>query len=162
MKPIQDMSIEEAKQEAARRDDLRARGLPLTPTPEQLAVDVAKHNAEVDARLEKQIQATIVRLYREFGCKVYILSQARASKQTPGLPDLLIFYRVVAWWHEVKTPTGKQSADQRDFMANCKNTGVYYVLGGVRAAEDWLIELAIAARAPDGTLERSTMKPSTS
>lgn len=55
-------------------------------------------------RLEKDVEAEIIRDLRTIGVEVYKLSQPRATKQTAGLLDLYI--RHVGWgiagWLEVK------------------------------------------------------------
>jgi hypothetical protein len=155
MKPVSEMSVAEMIEEARRRDERRREGKPLAPDP----VELQKRAEEVDRRLEKEIQASVVKLYTAFGCDVYNLSQARASKQTPGLPDLWCFYRGIdldrsfGFWHETKTPKGQQSVAQIEFEARCVSTGTLYVLGGVAAAEAHLIRFGLAERV-NGTLER--------
>ena len=126
------MTADQVRAEAARREDRRRRGLPLEETPEEKAERVA----EDDARLEKAIQKDVIDYYRAHGCIVYSLSQPRATKQTPGIGDLYVFDLSTgrAWWHETKTPTGKQRPDQAHFEEYCKRCLVGYVLGGVVAA----------------------------
>jgi hypothetical protein len=156
MKDVAWMTNEEVIAEARRREDRRRSGQPLAETP----AEAAERIAEDDARLEKEIQREVVNTYTALGCKVYNLSQARATKQTPGLPDLWVVclrsgwsrQGKVAWWHETKTPTGKQSEDQREFQRECKACHVVYVLGGILAAEEQLITFGIAERI-NGTLE---------
>lgn len=153
MKSIADMTLDEVLAESARRDERRRQGLPLTEveTPEQLE----ERLQEDDDRLEKDIQRDVMKLYLAFHCLVYNLSQARASKQSPGLADLYVLHLPSknVWWHETKTPTGKQRPAQREFQTIHKYTPVGYVVGGVLAAEEQLITLAIAVRGPDGHLE---------
>lgn len=122
----------EVMAESKRRADRRAKGLPIHETPEE----VDQRVLEEDSRLERQIQADVVRLYRAHGCIVYSLSQTRASKQTPGIGDIYVLNPVKkrAWWHETKTPSGRQSPDQREFALLCHSCTVGYVLGGVEAA----------------------------
>lgn len=147
------MTAEEVLAERDRRDERRRLGLPLTEddpdphTPERIAED--------DHRLEKEIQREVVQLYLRFSCLVYNLSQARASKQSPGLADIYVVHLPSknVWWHETKTPSGKQSPAQREFQTIHKYTQTGYVVGGVLAAEDQLIKLAIAQRVTDGSLE---------
>lgn len=125
--------------EAARRSDRRARGLPLHETPAEREV----REKEEDDRLEREIQAEIVRLYRAYGFIVWILSQKRASKQSPGIPDVYAVNPRTGHviWHEVKTPTGRQSAAQSTFQEEHRGSAVHYVLGGVAAARAILNEL---------------------
>lgn len=137
MKTVSSMSNEEILAEQRRRDARRANGLPLTETPAELAERIV----EEDSRLEKQIQADVIKLYRAHGCVVFNLSQARATKQTPGIGDLYVFwpeYRGLGptvWWHETKTPAGKLRPDQREFQQLCEECLVGHVVGGVAAAE---------------------------
>jgi hypothetical protein len=151
MKEIAWMTPEEVVAEARRRKDRRAAGLPLA---EETPAEVEERIAEDDSRLEKEIQRDVVDLYLHFSCLVYNLSQARASKQSPGLADLYVIHLPSkhAWWHETKTPTGKQRPAQREFQVIHKYTPVGYVVGGVLAAEEQLIKLGIAERI-DGALE---------
>jgi hypothetical protein len=158
MKPVSEMSNAELIEESRRRELRRREGKPLAPEP----VELQQRENEIDARREKEIQAEIVKLYRAFGCRVYNLSQARATKQTPGLPDMWVVSMdsglarasKLAWWHEVKTPKGEQSEAQREFQIECKLCYVGYVVGGVQAAEAQLLTFGIAVRGADGKLER--------
>ena len=134
------MTASEAMAEGVRRANRRANGLPLEETPAELE-ESAKEN---DHRLEKQIQRDVIKLYRAHQCIVYSLSQPRATKQTPGIGDLYVFWPDMrglgpcAWWHETKTETGKQRPDQYEFRQFCQQCSVGYVLGGVLAAETQL------------------------
>lgn len=83
----------------------------------QLVADVKR--ADV---LEKEEQRVIVCMARAIGFHVYSLSQARSSKQTPGLPDLWLAHpaRGFAGWWEAKRPVGgKRSTVQSEFAAEC-------------------------------------------
>lgn len=141
---IANMTLDEVLAEARRRDDRRDRGLPLTETP----TEAAERIEEDDQRLEKQIQADVVKLYRAHGCVVFSLSQPRATKQTPGIGDLFVFWANGhedcvgrAWWHETKTPSGTARPDQREFRRLCDQCDVAYVMGGRVAAESKLREI---------------------
>ncbi len=96
---------------------------------------------------EAQVQRDVVRLYEQFGCLVYSLSQPRETMQTPGIPDLYVFNRRVrvAWWHETKAVDGKLSDDQLTFMAACQLCGAGHVVGGLDAAKAKLTELKLIA-----------------
>lgn len=88
------------------------------------------------APTEREIQNLIVALYRRCGCRVYPTSQYRISRQALGLPDLYVVHSHGGdWWHEVKTPNGKQSTEQRDFQTAVERAGVAYIIGGVSAAQ---------------------------
>lgn len=73
-------------------------------------------------------------------------SQARASRQTPGIPDRLYFrpsrsrsaapVAFKVWW-EAKAPKGRQSAAQRSFQALAESCGDTVVVGPVSALVDW-------------------------
>lgn len=97
---------------------------------------------------EKAVQRAVVALYRSMGCEVYSLSQPRASMQAAGLPDLWVFAPRVgrAFWHEVKSVTGKPSPDQVRFEDLCGSTGVHHVMGGVAEAKRMLIILGVIAK----------------
>lgn len=137
MMDVSRMSASEAMAEGVRRADRRKQGLPLEETP----AEAVERLAEEDNRLEKDIQREVVKLYRAHRCVVYELSQKRASKQTPGIADLYVMYPEMsgegplAFWHEVKTPTGRLRPDQNVFGEHCQQCGVFYVVGGVAAAE---------------------------
>jgi hypothetical protein len=150
-KPVSDMSNSEILAEARRREERRAAGLPIAETPAEATARIV----EEDARLEREIQAEVVKLYLAFRCMVYNLSQPRATKQTPGLADIYVIHMPShsVWWHELKTPRGRQSPPQVEFQEVHKYTGVGYVVGGVKAAEAHLIKMAIAMRDSDGSLE---------
>lgn len=69
--------------------------------------------------LESQEQAAITRLLDAAGFCVYDLSQGRATRQTPGLPDLYAVHPEVGWvwWVEVKRQKGARvSVAQRLFQ----------------------------------------------
>lgn len=145
------MSIDDVQAEAKRRAERKRRGLPLHETPDEIAEYTAQRIAENDARLEKDIQSDVRKRYIAFGCTVYNLSQARASKQTPGLGDLYVIHRRLrfAFWHETKTPSGQQSSTQRDFEQWNREAGVVVVVGGVLAAQNHLVEIGAAERFGD-------------
>lgn len=101
---------------------------------------------------EKEEQAYIAKLFRGFGCKVYNLSQARATKQTPGLPDLWVVHRELglAWWFETKRAAGGRiSPAQHDFAEECHLADVRHYVGDRRTAAKLLVDLNIA-RVGDG------------
>lgn len=153
MKDLGEMTPDEVHAEALRRNDRRRKNLPLHETVP--SADTLRRIAEEDDRLEKEIQRDVVKLYTAFGCVVFNLSQARASKQTPGLGDLYVVHltSMQVWWHETKTPTGKQSPAQREFENIHRDTAVGYVVGGVLAAEEQFVQLRIALRGSNGQLE---------
>ncbi|HET7552179.1 MAG TPA: hypothetical protein VFK04_12885 [Gemmatimonadaceae bacterium] len=99
--------------------------------------------------LEKAEQLEVQKVYRAFGCTVYWLSQARAARQTPGMPDLRIFApRAGAHWdHETKRQ-GRGDKDlepaQRDYREHAEQCGLDVVVGDRFAAGDQLVRLGLA------------------
>ena len=103
--------------------------------------------------LEKEEERLIINLYEQVGLTVIKFSQARASKQTPGIADLQILdtKREAFWWHEVKRRQGpeykkvrsEQTADQRAFQLAVEETGQRYILGPLSRAEQEIIERGI-------------------
>jgi hypothetical protein len=111
-------------------------------------------------RLERAEQHEVVKVFRAFGLRVYSLSQARASKQTPGLGDLFVILpgRCAFWW-ETKRPKGGQvSAAQQEFHDLCNAAGAPHHFGGRREAEDLVMTFGLAYRSALGTLEPCTLE----
>lgn len=77
------------------------------------------------ARLEADLYEAIVRLCRLAGCDVTRLSQARASRQTPGVPDLYVRHVGVGvrLWIEVKRPGGRLSPAQQAWLDTERRAG---------------------------------------
>lgn len=96
---------------------------------------------------EKSIQHWCAQMFKAAGCLVYSLSQARASKQSPGLPDLYVLVprRATAFWFETKSAKGRQSEAQAAFQKACEACGVRYVMGGMDEARAMLTELRLTA-----------------
>ncbi len=134
MTDVLGMTADQVREEARRRADRRAKNLPLTETPaerEQRIVDE-------DFRLEREIQAECVRLYRANGFTVWEgLKDKRKTKIQPGHPDLTLFHVRLKWhgYQEVKTPTGELRPDQKDFREVCIASGVPHFVGGVQIAQ---------------------------
>lgn len=145
------LTIAEAIAEAERRRIRREQGLPLHETPAEAAVRIQ----EEDTRLEREIQADVVKVYRAIGCKIWSHSEPRRAKLTAGYPDLTVMHpgRRLTWYHETKTPAGSLRPAQLEFLATAASCGVAVVVGGVRAAEEHLIGCAIAERKSGGDLE---------
>lgn len=101
-----------------------------------------------DAR-EKEVQREVKKLLSRRGCAVYDTSQPRASKVTPGLPDLVVFDRFRGLiFIEVKAPGGKPSPEQVRFRELCAGFGVNHVMGGVLEVRDFFL-----ARADENEVE---------
>lgn len=111
---------------------------------------VADHDAEAAARiLEKQEQVEVRKLLIAYGFKVYNLSQARATKQTPGLPDLWCVHKrePIAFWFETKRQVGGQlSPAQVDFQAECLRCDVKHFVGHRHNVVELLLSLGLAER----------------
>jgi len=88
---------------------------------------------------EKQVQAAIVKRLSRLGVAVYSTSQARASRVSPGLPDLVCIDRHRGvFFVETKAEGGKQRPERRVFQERCEEAGGSYVLGGLAEVEAFL------------------------
>lgn len=108
----------------------------------------------VRASEKRDVYEPCCQLLRQLELPVYRLSQARASQQTPGLPDLIAFTRgrpvqttvgTVQWFPqmaciETKVPGGRQSRAQIEFQQLCRTVaGVQYlVITDPQHLADWL------------------------
>lgn len=122
--------------------EARARELCGVPAPDPAAERDA-------AALEKVEQFEILKRFRTFGFKVYWLSQTRAAKQTPGIPDLWCMHTTLPfafWWEAKRQKGGRFSAEQLEFRELALSTGVGYGCGDRFAAEEHLITLGLAHR----------------
>lgn len=127
-------------EEAQRRTARRANGLPLSEAPPPPDVPIAEADLQWQA-----MQRAVYRVFKAAGCDVYWLSQARATGQTPGIPDLLIFgppgAPFMAWW-ESKAGRGKLSPAQQAFQRQCQRCGIRFGSGGANGAKktlgDWI------------------------
>ena len=80
-------------------------------------------------RSEESYRLEIKAAYEAIGCVVVNFSQARRSRQTPGIPDLKVYNGEHTWWHEVKRPGQTQSPVQKQFQAMAEAAGELYVCG---------------------------------
>lgn len=94
---------------------------------------------------EKAVQLRTARVYSAIGAFVVWTSQYRASRVTPGLPDLIVLlpFGKGVLFHEVKAPGGRQSPAQKIFQQRCEMGGVRYVLGGADDAWHVLEETGV-------------------
>lgn len=83
------------------------------------------------APLEKHVELACDRLMAALGWTSIHFSQARATRQTPGIPDRKYYQGRFTFWLEVKRPGGKQSPHQVAFQRMCEDAGELYCLGGV-------------------------------
>jgi hypothetical protein len=181
VKSFADMTPEEVRAEADRREVRRRAGVPLSDGNYQWGgVNHDLPVALLDRKcrycrtpmmatdetcprcfrepMEDDEQDDVVKLYRAFGCRVYNFSQKRPSKQTDGIPDLVVFCEAasLSWWHETKrTKSGKLSPAQVDFREACELTDTEHVAGGLRAAREQLVRVGRATwtGAPGGDIE---------
>jgi hypothetical protein len=107
-------------------------------------VDTAELLADV--QIEKDVAARGVKQMRALGFIAVNYSQARASKQTPGVQDHEFFHpqRSVFLKWEVKTPTGRPSPDQVQYGEWCAACGIAYLCGTDEDLFAWLIARGIA------------------
>lgn len=127
---------------AKRRGELEPKPAPLDPIAE--------------ARHWKDEQRNARKVFVALGCRVYWLSQARRTGQTPGLGDLWVFVPKLglAFWWETKHGRGDLSTAQQEFRDLCAACGIRYACGTAKDAEDYAITLGLATRdAATGGLE---------
>jgi hypothetical protein len=113
----------------------------------------------IDLTLEREIQADVVEVYDHLGLKVVKFSQYRlgsGTRQTKGIADLKVYCerKGLTWWHEVKTPSGVQSKEQREFELMVRACHEAYVLGGMQAALNHLQLIEILSADGRAILER--------
>lgn len=110
--------------------------------------------------LEKAIQAQIAALLRSVGFVVRNTSQVRPSMVAEGIPDLIIHHVGIGrgGWFEVKRPRVKGydpreratwipeplRPEQRTFGVQAAACGQIFAWGGVREAEQLLLDLGLA------------------
>jgi hypothetical protein len=109
----------------------------------------AEPDAKDAAVLEKTEQWEIVKRAKAFRFEVWWLSQARAAKQTPGLPDLWLAHRdlpIATWWETKRQQSGRHSAAQLAFAEHCARCGIPHGTGDRFAFEAYLIGLGLVER----------------
>lgn len=97
--------------------------------------------------LEKDEQAFCYRLLRAYGFTVRNLSQARASKQAPGLGDAWLVHRglgIALWWETKRQVGGVLSPAQVEFEADCRLCGITYRYGSRFDLARYLVQLGLA------------------
>ena len=143
MKAVQDMTAAELLEEQRRREANRAAGRPLDyVAPELLAQQAAEIERSKDVA-EKDEQRAIRKMAIALGFRVYWLSQARATKQTPGMPDLWLAHQergLAGWWETKRQIGGERSSAQADFADECAASGILYGFGDRYAFANWLSE----------------------
>lgn len=88
---------------------------------------------------EKDVERLCDSLMSQLGYEIIRFSQARATNQTPGIPDRKYFHAVRgrAVWFECKREGGKQSTAQRRFQLLAQLCDEDYVLGGIEELRAW-------------------------
>jgi hypothetical protein len=139
-----DVAVSELTARGFARDRAEAavrRQLPqLAPVPDPAAT-------RRDLILEKAEQAEILKRFRACRFKAYTLSQPRASKQTPGLPDVYLMHLerpLALWWESKRQIGGAFSEAQLEFAAGCDRCAVLRGAGDRYAAEAWLVAHRLA------------------
>jgi hypothetical protein len=91
---------------------------------------------------EKQEQGWGDRFMHDLDFTSIHFSQARASQQTPGIPDRKYYspFLGLTFWWEAKAEDGKQSEDQRKYQIMCQKCGELYVLGTAAVLGAWVVE----------------------
>ena len=126
---------------------------------ERMGVPSDKARAAVHARVSRPVsraepgrliseaeeQRRIRRTAIEHGAKVYWLSQARKTQQTPGIPDLWIAFPTFGLWWEVKAVDGRLSPFQEDFRDECQRNGTPWGSGTHDDFCAWLLDMTTGA-----------------
>jgi|YNPMSStandDraft_1061717.scaffolds.fasta_scaffold181466_2 hypothetical protein len=79
---------------------------------------------------EREIQRRIIDALRKAGCLVCVTSNRRHTANTPGTPDLFVWYAGKWTALEVKSPDGKLTAKQSALV----ESGAVYVVRSVEEA----------------------------
>ena len=101
-----------------------------------------------DTRSEKQVEHSGDRAMALLGFSVWRFSQARATMQSPGIPDRRYVHigRKLAIWWEAKSAKGVQSPYQRAFQQECRATREHYVCGTDDVLAAYVLQLFNADR----------------
>jgi hypothetical protein len=159
--------------EAERRQRLREQGArsfdescPVSSSSDR-GKNVTRENRDASID-EKTEQREVRKRFIVCGFRVYNLSQSRASKQSPGLPDLWIVRPaqlvqrrdgqfhvpgIALWWETKRQVGGRYSGAQREFAELCQQASVTWVGGDRYDAERWLVEQKLA------TIENGVLEP---
>ncbi len=133
----------------ATRDSVTVAPAPPHPPRERHAGNNVR-----DARTEKMVEHSGDLLMSSLGFEVVRFSQARATMQTPGIPDRLyvsIARKLGVFW-EAKAWNGRQSDSQRWFqsLVTASSCSWHYVVGTDDDLTTWLVERGIVRRLPNG------------
>jgi hypothetical protein len=99
----------------------------------------------VPDQLERDVQRAVMAFYASMGCEVIRFSEGRRTRVTPGWPDLAVFClrKGQMWVHEIKRPGGQQRPAQGNVERFFQACHVPYLLGGVQAAHDHLVNIGV-------------------
>lgn len=116
------------------------------------SVDIGKAEQKHVAALYRTVGADVYELGttrsrggRCLKCGAFVPNRDMSTRQTPGIPDLLVFLPTrgaeptLMLWHEVKAGSGRLSADQQKFRSWCQAAHVEHVTGGLDAAIAYLV-----------------------
>ena len=94
---------------------------------------------------ETDVQRQVTELLQSVGAFVLRTNQPRASRVSPGLPDIICLLprRLGVLFVECKSKTGKQNDAQILVEARAAHAGVPYVLGGIEEVREWLTTAGI-------------------
>lgn len=102
-----------------------------------------------DHRGERQVEAAgDAFMGKVLGFEIYRFSQARATQQTPGIPDRLYCapkLGLAVWW-EAKTEIGAQRVAQAAFQRIVESCGYEYVVGRDDVLHEWAIRQGLVER----------------
>lgn len=109
---------------------------------------------------EKKVEAACDRLMSSLGYTAVRFSMARATMQTPGIPDRKYYANFTrngqefrhTFWFEAKAET-KQSEYQKLFQIMVERAGEDYVCGGVPELVDYLDKKGVCRQLKSGVIE---------
>ena len=104
---------------------------------------------------EKQEEAAAMKLMAVLGFTAWHLSQARASRQTSGWPDVFFTHpdKRLSVYYEAKSLAGRQSPAQREFQKHVTACGHAYVVGPCSALTLWCVERGLCKVTAGGGIE---------
>lgn len=154
--PVHELSNREIVEEANRYAELlkhagvvahAAQAAALRKYPGAVAALAAVESKRANI-LEKDEQRAIQKMAIAVGFKVYWLSQAERSGQTPGLGDLWMVHvgrSVAGWWESKRQVGGERSRVQEDFGDECLACSVRYGFGDRYEFARWLTQHGFTA-----------------
>ncbi|HET8777957.1 MAG TPA: hypothetical protein VFN76_09890 [Candidatus Limnocylindria bacterium] len=96
---------------------------------------------------EKKEQEEVIKVFGAISFACYRISQPRATKQTPGLPDLRFFrddIGLAVEWETKRQLGGEHTEAQVEYAAHCKACGIPHGSGDRYDAKRWLIARGLA------------------